>query len=72
MWITGHGGYVSDNIFYHMMKAEGMKRQKAWRRWFAVRVGWYAFYMWKYIFARKFMNPTPAMSDLYEYFNEKK
>ncbi len=69
MWITGHGGAMADNIFYEMMLAEGMTKAKAKRRWFGVRVGWFAYFRWKYIITRKYQQPTLAMVKLNEYFS---
>lgn len=71
MWISGHGGYISDRIFFNLMRSEGMTKSKSTRRWFAVRVGWYFGYMWKYIFSRKFMNPTDKMIEIDNYFKNK-
>jgi hypothetical protein len=68
MWISGHGGRTSDRIFYNLMIEQGVSKGRSTRRWFSVRTGWYAFYMWKYIFIKKFMPPTDAMLALDEYF----
>ncbi|MFT5450617.1 MAG: hypothetical protein ACI9N9_000094 [Enterobacterales bacterium] len=68
MWISGHGGFVSDRIFYALMIAQGVGKGRAMRRWFLVRSGWYLFFMWKYIFQKKFMKPTKAMIEIDEYF----
>jgi len=67
MWITGHGGVVSDRIFYHCMISEGMPPKKAWRRWFGVRVGWYCFFMWKYLSKRDLKPITKTMADFDKY-----
>ena len=68
MWISGHGGYISDRIFFNLMISEGMSKSKATRRWFAVRVGWYFSFMWKYILQKKYMNPTEKMIKIDQYF----
>jgi hypothetical protein len=70
MWITGRGGLMSDNIFYHLMIVEGIGKKKAWRRWLAVRTGWYFYYMWKYIIKRNWKMPTQTMRDLDQYFDK--
>lgn len=70
MWNTGHGGKISDRIFLHLMIAQGVTKSKAKRRWFAVRFGWYTYFMWKYIFNKKFMNPTIAMTNLNNHFKK--
>ena len=67
MWISGHGGFVADRIFYELMIAQGVGKGRAVRRWLMVRLGWYLFYMWKYILKRKFMKPTKAMIDIDTY-----
>lgn len=69
-WITGMGGRKADNIFYHLMLAEGMKKAKAKRRWFAVRVAWFAYFQWKYIIIRTWRKPTPKIQELYNLFNQ--
>jgi hypothetical protein len=70
-WCSGHGGQMADRIFYHLMRSEGMSKGKSSRRWFAVRVGWFCFYLWKYISKRKFRKPTPAMIKIDNYFKNK-
>jgi|GEM_PF-2819146 len=71
MWITGHGGKIADNIFFHLMIAEGMKKSKARRRWFAVRIGWFTWFRWKSIKSRNLSKPTMTMERLNNYFNQK-
>lgn len=61
MWITGHGGVMSDRIFKACMYAQGMKRSKANIRWFLVRVGWIFGFYWKYISKRTLKKPTDTM-----------
>lgn len=70
MMITGHGGTVCDRIFYHCMIATGMAPSKAWRRWFAVRVGWFCFYMWKYMVKRRLKPITKTMADFDKYLKK--
>lgn len=69
MWINGHGGKMSDVIFYHLMIAEGMKQQKAKRRFYGVRLAWVFFYKWNYLICRKINGNTEAMKRLFDYLN---
>ncbi len=71
MWISGHGGTMADRIFYNLMIMQGVSKGRSMRRWLLVRTGWYGFYMWKYIFSKKFMPPTKAMIALDKYFKAK-
>ena len=65
MWITSRGGKMSDEIFYHLMIAEGMDKKKAKRRYLGVRLAWCFYYRWKY----SLKNPTKAMLRLNNYIN---
>ena len=47
-WLTGMGGRKADRIFYELMLLEGMPKFKARRRYVLVRIGWMAFYNFKY------------------------
>lgn len=67
MWICGHGGRMSDRIFYHLMRASGMTKPQALRRWVAVRIGWFTWFMWKYIKRRNWEQPTDAMKNMNNY-----
>lgn len=68
-WLTGMGGKVADNVFYGLMLAEGMNKSKAYRRWFAVRVGWFSYFRWKYVFNRNWRLPTNNLHELDIYLN---
>lgn len=68
MWISGHGGKVSDYIFKELMLAEGMKKCKAKRRFIGVRVGWFFWFKWK----RKQQKPTKNMMQFYKYLKNRK
>lgn len=72
MGITGRGGRVSDRIFYHLMIAEGMPNGKSKRRWFAVRVAWYGYFLWKHIVRRSLKPTTRAMIALDKYLTKTK
>lgn len=71
MWICGYGGYHSDFIFRRLILAEGVStRGRAFRRWLGVRIGWYAYFRWKYMFKRKLKPLTPKMVELYMYLKK--
>lgn len=63
-WISGMGGRVADRVFYGLMIAEGMPAGKSYRRWFYVRVGWFTFFRWKYVFKRNWRQPSEALKEL--------
>jgi len=67
MWITGHGGIMADRIFKFLMKAQGLPKGKANRRWFGVRVGWIFGFYWKYKFKGELKPPTKSMINLNNY-----
>ena len=67
MWITGHGGKEADNIFKLLMSAEGMPKQKIYRRKLGVRLGWFFGYFWKYKLRGELKEPTKTMIDLLNY-----
>ena len=66
MWISGHGGKISDEIFKQLMLAEGMKKCKVNRRFLGVRVGWFLWFKYK----RKNVEPTKNMMQFYKYLKE--
>jgi hypothetical protein len=68
-WISGMGGRVADRVFYGLMLAEGMKKSKARFRWFAVRVGWFSYFRWKYVFRRNWRQPSDLLIELDIYLN---
>jgi hypothetical protein len=70
-WLSGMGGRVADRVFYGLMIAEGMTKGKAYRRWIAVRVGWFAYFRWKYVLRRNWRNPSLSLIDLDNYLNGK-
>lgn len=72
MWICGHGGPMADRIFYNLMIAEGMNKNKAFRRWLAVRVAWIVFFQWKNIIKRNWKKPTKAMIDFDNFLKDPK
>jgi len=47
LWMTGRGGKVADSIFYDLMIQCGVSKNRASRRWVAVRVGWGLWYKWR-------------------------
>jgi hypothetical protein len=49
LWRTGQGGKKSDEIFYYLMLEEGIYKNRAKRRWLAVRIGWVFYYKWIHI-----------------------
>lgn len=63
-WICGYGGSISDRIFFHLMIAEGMPRKMALRRWVAVRLAWFGYFMWVYVFTRSLKKPTENMKKM--------
>lgn len=71
MWISGHGGKLSDEIFKALMIAEGMPKGKLTRRKFAVRMGWIFGFKWKYKAKRTQKEPTKAMINLHNYIQNK-
>lgn len=56
LWLTGQGGKDADYLFYKLMLLEGASKNKAKRRWFAVRVAWLTYYKWKH-FVKRNVNP---------------
>lgn len=64
MWVTGHGGRMSDRIFKACMKAEGMSNYSSNVRWFGVRLGWIFGYYWKYKLKGQLKKPTDAMKEI--------
>ena len=70
-WLSGMGGRVSDRVFYGLMLAEGMSKGKSFARWAAVRVGWFSFFRWKYIFRRNWRRPSEGLQELYNHLKGK-
>lgn len=70
MWITGHGGAVSDRIFYNCMISEGMNGGKSWRRWLGVRIGWLCYFQWKYMKNRTLVPISKNMIEFDNHFKK--
>ena len=65
LWLTGMGGRVADRIFYELMILEGMSRFKARRRYVLVRIGWVAFYNFKYKLKGNKKKPSSVIERMY-------
>lgn len=48
-WVTGQGGNLSDIEFRNNLIKAGLSKVKAWRFYFAVRLGWLFYFKWKYL-----------------------
>jgi len=70
--ITGQGGRKADELFKFLMEAEGLKPDKIWRRWFAVRAYWLCWAKWQHLGKRNVNPYSKEFLAVLTYINKEK
>lgn len=65
MWAMGWGGHLSNLIYMKSLKVYKASKVTRTYRMFGITIGWYTWYLWKYIWNRIYQPIPNRFQDLY-------